>query len=116
MSVHAFDCEYAWFLLQSLLTMRSQVFSGCPQRSVDTGEMAGIILKLLYDNKEQSLSRIACPISTDNLALSVLRTTDMLMSSKITLRSRIISLYANRTQPEEINSVRISNLALYDIE
>ncbi|KAI9768379.1 MAG: hypothetical protein M1840_004988 [Geoglossum simile] len=82
------------------------VFSGCPQRTPDSQAMELKLFAFLYAKRDDAWSRLLNTTSIRNLASSVLRTTEMFISSKITLRSRIISLYADEKTPGRIHPVR----------
>ncbi|KAL7790946.1 ankyrin repeat-containing domain protein [Trichoderma ceciliae] len=78
------------------------VFSGCLQRSSDIQTMELKLYQFLSAQKDEKLLRIKAS-SIHSLADSILRTTEMFISSKITLRSRVISLYANKENPVSIH-------------
>ncbi|RSL51286.1 hypothetical protein CEP54_011475, partial [Fusarium duplospermum] len=70
------------------------VFSGCPHRSLDLRDMES---KLIIHCEGEPWISLLNLTSIGSLARSVLRTTDMFLSTKITLRAHIISLWAAET-------------------
>ncbi|RTE83620.1 hypothetical protein BHE90_001804 [Fusarium euwallaceae] len=67
------------------------VFSGCPHRSLDLPDMESKVVHHCEGDTRMTLLNSA---SIGYLARSALPTTDMFLSSKITLRVQIISLWA----------------------
>ena len=66
------------------------------------------LFSFLYAKKDDIWSHLLNAASVSNLARSVLQTTEMFINSKITLRSRIISLYADEKTLGRIHPVRHS--------
>ncbi|KAI1501387.1 hypothetical protein F5X99DRAFT_428511 [Biscogniauxia marginata] len=71
------------------------LFSGCPQRSTDIQTLESKVYALFDKYKKEQWAHLLTSTSVRSLANSILETTDLFIASKISLRSRVISLYAN---------------------
>ncbi|QYS96681.1 hypothetical protein H0G86_003921 [Trichoderma simmonsii] len=79
------------------------IFSGCPQRSSNFQEMEVKLFEFLSAAKNID-SRHLGSTSIHHLAKSIVQSTEVFIGSKITLWSRIISLYANEAKSGKIHS------------
>ncbi|KFY82496.1 hypothetical protein V498_08570, partial [Pseudogymnoascus sp. VKM F-4517 (FW-2822)] len=80
------------------------VFVGCPQRSSSQRAMESNLSDFLLSRKEPSWSHMLTPSAIRGLADAVLESTEVFISSKITLSSCIVSLHANEAAEGTIHS------------
>ncbi|KAI8960598.1 ankyrin repeat-containing domain protein [Daldinia sp. FL1419] len=82
------------------------VFLGCPQRSRDIQSLELKLLDLFLNDKKTDAWFQLCTVpSIRELAKIILETTGEFINSKITLRSQIISLYANKDKPGRVSTI-----------
>lgn len=84
----------------------AQVFSGCPQRAPG-GEigMASVLSSLLCQKTAVKQDCHLEPLHLRSLARLMISTAGLFVASKITLRSRVVSIHANESRPGHIDSV-----------
>lgn len=86
-------------IVSQCLTM-TQVFSGCPQRAPDgeTGVRQAIANVLRQELVKRQYRKVT-PRTFASLARLMIRAAGLFVASKYTLRSRVISVYANNGAP-----------------
>lgn len=85
--------------------MFAQIFCGAPQRSDSLFIMESKLYEFLHDDKNAPWLHMLTPSSIQGLAQAALESTDEFLSSKFTLRGRIVSLFANSRTPRKIHPV-----------
>ncbi|OAG40479.1 hypothetical protein AYO21_05379 [Fonsecaea monophora] len=81
------------------------VFSGCFQRSEEVQALKLKLFKFLRDRKDDAWAHLLTPTSIESLATATRITTELFVASRISMRTRIFSLYANETGRGTIHSV-----------
>ncbi|KAI3083869.1 hypothetical protein CBS147353_2013 [Aspergillus niger] len=81
------------------------IFAGCFHRRMDGTSFDIRLWKFLETHKAEEWGRLITPTSIRALADTAMEITGLFISSRITLRTRTISIYANPETPGRINSV-----------
>ncbi|KAL7800188.1 ankyrin repeat-containing domain protein [Trichoderma ceciliae] len=81
------------------------VFSGCFQRTNSLQVLYSKVFDYLRSQRNSSWERSLTPVSVSSLASCAVEINEAFVASKITLRSQVISLYANTTAEGQIQGV-----------
>ena len=87
------------------------MFSGCFQRTESTQDLYLKVLDYLRLHRGSTWDRFLTPTSSSSLVHLLIETTEEFLLSKITLLSRVISLYANADSPVARSIHDVSHLS-----